>query len=52
MLGAIIIAVVIVVAIPVGVLMTSAVIAGFLGGTLRSDAAARHADSELLELNR
>jgi hypothetical protein len=52
MLGAILMAVVIVVAIPVGVMMTSAVIAAALGGTLRSDGAARHADSELLELNR
>jgi hypothetical protein len=51
MLSALAVIALIVVVIPVGVLMTGAVIAAVLGGTLRSDAAARHEGSELLEIS-
>lgn len=51
MLGAIIIAVVLVVVIPVGFLMTMALPAGVLGFLLRSRAEAIHPDSELIDTN-
>lgn len=51
MVGAIIIVVVLVVAIPVGILMSGAVGAGLIGHFLRETADAEHADSELLDLN-
>ncbi|MGF1598585.1 MAG: hypothetical protein ACFCVK_16935 [Acidimicrobiales bacterium] len=51
MIGAIIVAVIIVVVIPVGFLMSTAVAAGALGALLRANAEAEHADSELLETN-
>ena len=47
-----IIAVVVVVLIPVGFLMSTSIAAGVLGFLLKSDAEERHADSELLETNR
>jgi hypothetical protein len=50
-LGAIVLAIVIVIAIPVGVLMTGAVVAGVLGWRLKADADERAAGSELLELS-
>jgi hypothetical protein len=52
MLGAIIISVVIVVVIPVAVMMSGAVVAAVLGWSLKEDAEARHAGSELIALNR
>lgn len=52
MLGAIALAFVIVVVIPVSVLMTGAVVAALLGWRLTADAEERHAGSELVELNR
>ena len=51
MVGAIIIAVVIIVLIPVGFLMTMAVPAGVFGHLLKAKAERDHADSELLETN-
>jgi hypothetical protein len=50
-LGAIILAVIIVIMIPVGVLMSGAAGAAVLGIFLRADADARHPDSELRDLN-
>jgi hypothetical protein len=50
-LGAIAIAVVIVVAIPVGVFLAGAVMAAALGTTLKEDGESRHEGSELLDLN-
>jgi hypothetical protein len=52
MLGAIILAVVIVVAIPVAVCMSGAVAAALLGWSLKDDAEARHAGSEQIALNK
>ncbi len=51
MIGAIIIAVVLVVVIPVGFLMTMALPAGVVGFLLKSRAEATHADSELIDTN-
>lgn len=51
MIGAIIIAVVIVVLIPVGFLMSMAIPAGVIGGLLKSSAEADNTDSELVETN-
>ncbi|MBI2706289.1 MAG: hypothetical protein HYX32_13495 [Actinobacteria bacterium] len=51
-LGPIIIIVVLVIAIPVGVLMSSAVIAWVLGWFLRDDADKRNAGTEYVELGR
>ena len=51
MLGAIAIAVVIVLLIPVGVSLAGAVMAAALGTTLKEDGEARHEGSELLDLN-
>jgi hypothetical protein len=52
MIGAIVLAVVIVVAIPVGVMMSGAVAAALLGTAATSDAEARYEGSELLDLNK
>ncbi|HKH03875.1 MAG TPA: hypothetical protein VKA65_01830 [Acidimicrobiales bacterium] len=52
MLGAILLAVVLVIGIPVGVLMSGAVGAALLGGALKSDADARYEGSELIDLNK
>lgn len=52
MLGGILIAIVIVIVIPVGLMMTGPVIAALLGWSLKEDAEARHEGSELIALNR
>jgi hypothetical protein len=52
MAGAILIVIVLVIAIPVAVLMGTALIAVALGWSLKEDAEARHAGSELVALNR
>ena len=51
MIGAIAIAVVIVLLIPVAVIMTGAVMAAALGTTLKEDGETRNEGSELLDLN-
>ena len=51
MLGAVIIAVVILVIIPVGVCMSGGVIAAILGWALRDNGEATNEGSELVELN-
>ena len=51
MLGPIIIAVVLLVLIPVGFLMSTSIAAGLLGFLLKDDAEKRHVDSELLDKN-
>ena len=51
MVGAIAIAVVIVLLIPVGVLISGAVMSAVLGTTLKEDGEARNEGSELLDLN-
>ena len=51
MLGASIIVVVLVVVLPMIVIMSGAVIAVILGGTLRNDAERTHEGSELIDLN-
>ena len=51
MIGAILIGIVIVLLIPVGVIMSGAVMAAALGTTLKDDGEARHEGSELLDLN-
>ena len=52
MLGAIVLAVVLVIGIPVGVIMSGAVGAGLFGWALKSDADDRYEGSELIDLNR
>lgn len=52
MLGAVLIVIVLVVVIPVGVMMSGAVVAAALGWALKDDAEARNEGSELLALNR
>ena len=52
MLGAIVLAFVIIVVIPVGFLMSMAVVSAIFGATLTTDAVARADGSELIELNR
>ncbi len=52
MLGAIILAVIIVIAIPVAVCMSGAVAAALLGWSLKNDAEARNEGSELIALNK
>lgn len=52
MLGGILIAVVLVVVIPVGLMVTGAAIAAALGWSLKDDAEARNQGSELIPLNR
>lgn len=51
MLGGLIIAVVLFVVIPVGVLMTCAAIAAGLGWALRADVEQSHEGSELIDIN-
>ena len=51
MIGAIILALVIIVVIPVGFLMTMAAVSGILGFALKSNAEAEADGSELIELN-
>ncbi len=50
-LGAIILAFVLVIVIPVSVLMSGAVLAGVLGRFLKDTAEATHENSELIDLN-
>ena len=52
MLGAIILAVVILIIIPVTVMMSGGMVAGILGWALKSDAEQRYEGSELIELNK
>ncbi len=51
MLGAVILVVIILVAIPVSVAMSGAVVAGILGWALRDNGEATHEGSELIELS-
>jgi hypothetical protein len=51
MAGGIILAVVIVIVIPVGVMMAGAVASAILGWSLKDDADARYQGHELLDLN-
>jgi len=51
MLGAIILAVIILVAIPVSVCMTGAAVAAILGWSLKDNGEASHEGSELIDLN-
>ena len=50
--GAIILAVIILVIIPVAVCMSGAVVAGILGWSLKDNGEATHEGSELIDLNR
>jgi hypothetical protein len=52
MLGAIILVVILVIAIPVAVCMSGAVAAALLGWSLKDDAEARNEGSELISLNK
>jgi hypothetical protein len=52
MAGAIIIAIVLVVVIPVAVCMSGAAVAALLGWSLKDDAEARNEGSELIALNK
>ncbi len=52
MSGAAIITIVLLVVIPVGVILTGAVIAGTLGWALKDNGEATHEGSELIDLNR
>lgn len=51
MLGAIILAVIILVVIPVSIAMTGAVVAGIFGWALKDNGEATHEGSELIELS-
>ena len=51
MLGAVILAVILVVVIPVSVVMTGAVAAGILGWALKANGEATNEGSELIDLN-
>ena len=51
MLGALIIAFVIVVVLPVTILMSGAVVAGLMGWAATDDAEQRHEGSELIDLS-
>lgn len=52
MLGALILAFVILVFIPVSVMMSGGAVAGILGWALKDNGEATHEGSELIELNR
>jgi hypothetical protein len=52
MVGALILAFVIVVAIPVAVMMSGPIVAALLGQTLTEDAEVRHEGSELVDLSK
>lgn len=52
MIGAIVLIVALVVAIPVGFLMSTSIAAAVLGWALSEDAEARHEGSELIALNK
>jgi hypothetical protein len=51
MLGTVVFLVILVVAIPVSVAMSGAVVAGILGWSLRDNGEATHEGSELIELS-
>jgi hypothetical protein len=51
-IGAILIVLAIVIALPVGLLMTGGLASAILGWFLREDAEEAHAGSELIDLNR
>ena len=51
MVGVVVIAVVLVVVIPVGVLFSGAVLSAILGALLKRDTDMQHAGSELLDLS-
>ena len=51
MLGAIIIAVIILIAIPVAIMLTGAIVAGILGWSLKDNGEVTHEGSELIELS-
>jgi len=51
-IGAVILVFALVIAIPVGFLMSTTIAAGILGWSLTTDAEARNEGSELIELNR
>ena len=51
MVAAIIFAVIVVVVIPVGFVMSTSLVAIVVGSLLRTDAEQRHVDSELLDTN-
>jgi hypothetical protein len=51
MIGAIILAVVILVVIPVGFLMTMAIVSAIMGFAMKTNADAEHDGSELIDLN-
>ena len=52
MTGAVIVAIIIVIVIPVSLMMSGAVVAGLLGWSLKDDAAERYEGSELVDLNK
>ena len=52
MTGAVIVAIIIVILIPVAIMMSGAVVAGILGWALKDDAAERYEGSELVDLNK
>ena len=52
MLGAVIIVIVVVIALPVGMLMSGGVAAAVIGHFLKEEGEASHPGSELIELNR
>ena len=52
MIGAVIIAIVLVIAIPVAVLMSGGVAAAVIGHFLKEEGEASHPGSELIDLNR
>ena len=51
MLGAIILAVIIIVAIPVSVMVTGGIVAAILGWSLKDNGEATHEGSELIDLS-
>lgn len=51
MIVAIVFAIIVVIVIPVGFLMSTSLAAAVLGALLKTDADRRHADSELLDTN-
>ena len=52
MIGPILLVFILVIAIPVGFLMSTTIAAGILGWSLTTDAEARNKGSELIDLNR
>jgi hypothetical protein len=51
MTGAVIVAVIIVIVLPVTLMMSGGAVAGILGWALKDDAEDRHEGSELIDLN-